>query len=58
MNFIPPEPEPIATVGPMRALLKPDGKYYEYYIARVHQQAWLWDVVPEWVYRGKGRNDE
>lgn len=50
-------PEPIAALGPIRATLRPDGRYQDYYIERRTQQAWVWDVVPEWVYRGWGAND-
>jgi hypothetical protein len=45
------EPEPIGTIGFIRATLRPDGRYQDYYIARKTQYAWVWDVVPQWVYR-------
>ena len=54
---LPPEPEPIAALGPIRATLRPDGRYQDYYIARPTQIAWRWPVVPVWVYVGRAAND-
>jgi hypothetical protein len=55
--LLPPEPQPVAAEGPMRATLRPDGRYADYYILRQQQTAWSWPVVPEWVYVGRAAND-